>query len=72
MNVELPIWGHVRYEENEDQDDRVGVGDQEPVRNVFGEELDKRIRRPSVGFLGHLRDSWKDGGSCIAIAIQGN
>ena len=70
MDVQLSIWCHVGHKEDEDQDDRVGVGDQEPVRNVFWEELDQWIRRTSVGLLGHLWDCWEDGGCCIAIAIK--
>ena len=44
MNVELSIGGRVGDEEDDDEDDRVGVRDDEPVGNVLGKHLDEGIR----------------------------
>ena len=40
VDVEFPIRSEVGHQQDEYQDDGVGVGDEEPVRNVFREEFD--------------------------------
>ena len=43
MDVEFPIGSDVGDQEDEDEDHGVGVGDQEPVGNVLGEEFHQRV-----------------------------
>ena len=49
MDVELSIGGRVGDEEDDDEDDGVCVGDDEPVGNVLGKHLDEGVRLDWLG-----------------------
>jgi len=44
VDVELSIGGRVGDEEDDNEDDGVGVRDDEPVGNVLGKHLDQGVR----------------------------
>ena len=56
VDVELSIGGRVGDEQDDNEDDGVGVRDDEPVGNVLGKHLDQRVRLDCFcWFLGHNR-----------------
>ena len=44
MDVELSIGGRVGDQQDDNEDDGVGVRDDEPVGNVLGKHLDQGVR----------------------------
>ena len=57
MNVEFSVGCHIGNEKDHDEDDGIGVGDDEPVRNVPGEQLDERICAEGGGRGGQTEEA---------------
>ena len=65
VDVELSIGGRVGDQQDDNEDDGVGVRDDEPVGNVLGEHLD-RLRGL---WRGDNRQSWF---CCVRVGVQGH
>ena len=72
VDVEFPIRSDVGDQEDEDEDHGVGVGDQEPVGNVLGEEFHKRVWGHGLLGGGHGGDGGQAGRRGVTVGIQGH
>ena len=71
VDVELSIRSRIGDEQDDDEDDGVGVRDDEPVGNVLGKHLDQGVRFNRLRGLwrGDNRQSWF---CCVRVGVQGH